>query len=115
MAGGLVILQGQTDALWKRERFGEIAALPAGVGRVVNEIAVAPPLRAADDRIARDIRAELQRCAPEAAGRIGVEVAGGRVTLTGTVPSAAVRRAAREAVLYCRGAAELDDRLRIGP
>ena len=115
VAGGRVILRGQTEALWKRERLGEVAALPAGVSRVINEIVVVPALRAADGRIARDIRAELLRRAPEGAGRIGVEVAEGRVTLTGTVPSAAVRRAARETVLCSRGAVALDDRLLIDP
>ncbi len=108
---GAVILQGQTEALWKKERIGQVAALPAGVARVINEVAVVPAVAVGDDRITRDIQAELARAAPETAGRVAVEVAGGRVTLSGTLPSAAARRAAREAALYCRGVVALDDRL----
>ncbi len=111
VAGGVVTLQGHTEALWKKERIGAIASIPEGVRRVDNEITVEPPEPAGDERIGRDLLAALGRSVPEAVGRVAVGVAGGKVTLAGAVPSGAVRRAALEAASSCRGVVAVEDRL----
>jgi len=82
-----------------------------GVQSVTNEIAVVPSQQVRDETIAADIVAALERSASVTADDVTVRVTDGKVTLSGTVPTSAAKRAARKAAVNTAGVKEVEDRI----
>jgi osmotically-inducible protein OsmY len=113
IAEGRVTLTGSVDALWKKERIGELASIPAGVLRVYNNITVLPGERVADEAIAGRILRAIARTAGGAAGRVSVTVRNGKVVLSGQVPSWAACQLVLEAALYTGGVVDVENGLQV--
>jgi osmotically-inducible protein OsmY len=101
------------DELWKRQRGEDRVAAMRGVVGVTNELTIAPTMQLGAEKIAQDIMAAIKRGGMVAADDVNILVSHGKVTLTGTVPSRAAWRAARDAAWYTVGVSEVDDRLGI--
>jgi osmotically-inducible protein OsmY len=110
---GVVTLRGTVDAFWKKRHAEALAEADRDVIEVKNELAVVPTQRFADEAIAKDVTAALERSAFVKAQAVNVSVSYGKVALTGEVPSWAGKRAAREAAWYTLGVTDVDDRLTI--
>jgi osmotically-inducible protein OsmY len=110
---GVVTLKGTVDTYWKKIHAENLVAPEAGVVRIDNHIAVAPSEDLIGQEIAKDIVDSLERKTMIRADDVTVEVRGGNVTLMGTVPNAAARRAAYESALYTYGVINIEDRLTI--
>jgi osmotically-inducible protein OsmY len=110
---GVVTLRGTVDAFWKKRHAEALAEADRDVIEVKNEIAVVPSKRFADEAIAKDITAALERNAFLKAEKVNVSVSYGKVTLTGQVPSWTAKRAARDAAWYTLGVIDVDDQLMV--
>ncbi len=95
VAEGWVTLRGTVDAYWKKQRAQETASTLTGVRGITNELAVVPSRTYEDKLIADSIVAALERNIQVDASTIHVRVNGGEVTLSGSVPSLPVFRAAQ--------------------
>jgi osmotically-inducible protein OsmY len=84
---GVVILEGDVDSHWKCKEAEDLVSGLSGVVAVENKLAVVPTGDFADEAIAADIVAAIDRHALLDNDRITVKVADGAVTLSGTVPS----------------------------
>lgn len=108
---GTVTLTGEVDWNYQREDAEYVAARLSGVKAVINEIRVAPAIKAED--VQATIRAALERIAETEAKRVAVNVSGSRVTLTGTVAASSERDAIERAAWSAPGVAEVDNRIEI--
>jgi osmotically-inducible protein OsmY len=81
--------------------------------RIENHTAGVPSEDLIGQEIAKDIVDSLERKTMVIADDVTVDVRGGNVTLTGTVPNAAARRAVYESALYTYGVINIEDRLTI--
>jgi len=84
---GMLTLEGEVDAYWKRSRAELLMLDIEGIVGVVNRLVVVPELTPQDDVIAEDVKSAIERCTCSGRGGITVEVREGLVTLTGSVPS----------------------------
>jgi osmotically-inducible protein OsmY len=111
---GWVTLNGAVDFLAEREDAERVVRNLMGVRGVTNRIAVTvtPPRELPVD-VRRAIEEALARRAHRQAGRIQVEVAGGRVTLSGRVRSWEERRAVVGAARLTAGVETVEDQLEI--
>jgi osmotically-inducible protein OsmY len=111
---GWVTLDGEVDFLAEREDAERAVRNLVGVRGVTNRIAVAvtPPREVPAD-VRRAIEEALARRASRQASRIRVDVAGGRVTLSGRVRSWEERRAVLGAARLTPGVESVEDRLEI--
>jgi osmotically-inducible protein OsmY len=85
--GGVVTLEGEVDAYWKRSRAELLMLDIEGIVGVINKLAVVPELMPQDQVIADDVKSAIERCTCMRRDSITVEVNQGLVTLTGHVPS----------------------------
>lgn len=111
---GWVTLDGEVDFWTEREDAERAVRNLAGVRGVTNRIAVAvtPPRELPAD-VQRAIEEALARRAHRQARRIRVDVAGGRVTLSGRVRSWEERRAVVGAARLAPGVETVEDRLEV--
>ena len=109
--GGIVTLKGTVDTFWKRFEAEEALVDLGGVIELVNELAVVPTLDVEDELIARDVEKALDRNLLVDPDQVTVEVTNSKVTLTGTVPSLAARRAASDVATYTRGVVDVENDL----
>lgn len=84
---GILTLEGEVDAYWKRNRAELLMLDIEGIVGVVNRLVVVPELVPQDQVIAADVKSALDRCTCMQQDSITVEVSQGLVTLTGQVPS----------------------------
>jgi osmotically-inducible protein OsmY len=84
---GVLTLEGEVDAYWKRSRAELLMLDIEGIVGVINKLAVAPELVPQDRVIADDVKSAIERCTCMQRDCITVEVNQGLVTLTGRVPS----------------------------
>ncbi|HEX8203030.1 MAG TPA: BON domain-containing protein, partial [Isosphaeraceae bacterium] len=112
---GHVILSGTVPMLDAKNRAQTIAEGIRGVNSAENHIKVRPAERP-DEQIRADVRAALEAstATDEAAKDIEVQVAGGVVTLTGTVGNHAMTRVIAETVDEVRGIKEIRNQLKVG-
>jgi osmotically-inducible protein OsmY len=113
---GWVTLDGHVDFWAEREDAEHAVRNLVGVRGVTNRIAVTvtPPRELPAD-VHRAIEEALARRAHRHAGRIQIDVAGGRVTLTGRVRSWQERQAIVGAARLTPGVEAVEDRLEIAP
>jgi osmotically-inducible protein OsmY len=110
---GRVTLEGTVDWQYQRKSAGKCVRYLAGVRDVNNHIVVAPSA----DRVAvkTHIEAALLRNAKLDANSIRVDVRGGRVILSGTVPSWVEREEAERAAWGSPGVCDVDNLLLVNP
>lgn len=85
--GGSLELEGSVDAHWKAERARVLVMDIQGVTEVRNNLAVVPTHDIADEALAKEITAALERNSLINEDRVEVEVEAGVVTLRGSVVS----------------------------
>jgi osmotically-inducible protein OsmY len=110
---GVVTLRGTVNAFWKKGLAQTLVEADRDVVEVKNELAVVPTKRFTDELIAKDIMGTLERSASVKVEAVNVSVSGGRVALTGDVPSWTAKRAAQDAAWYTPGVIDVDDRLTV--
>lgn len=109
---GWVTLDGQVEWQYQRDAAARVVRSLVGVRGVTNDIRVmAKPVSPED--VSRTIKEALERRADQTASRIIVDMAGGVVTLTGSVPSFGERRAAEGAAWSAPGVTEVRDALAV--
>lgn len=114
VADGWVTLEGEVDwAFQRREAEAAIQSL-AGVVGLTNLVTIRQPAIAAATLETGIMRA-FARSASVDAAQIVVRVAGGRVTLTGTVNSWPERQAAEDAVWRSPGVLDVINEIRVKP
>jgi osmotically-inducible protein OsmY len=84
---GVLTLEGEVDAYWKRSRAKLLMLDIEGIVAVINQLAVVPELVPQDQVIAEDVKFAIERRTCRQQDSITVEVSQGLVTLTGHVPS----------------------------
>jgi osmotically-inducible protein OsmY len=108
---GIVTLEGSVDEYWKKGEADRIACRVRGVCDIVNKLTVVTTRSVADKAIADDVRAALERNFSGSTECLTIRVENGVVTLSGTVPNWAARRAAVTAAEYTRGVLDVIDNL----
>jgi osmotically-inducible protein OsmY len=109
---GRVTLDGTVEWFFQKERAAEAVRFLKGVKSVTNLIQLKPRVAPAD--VKRKIEQALERSARIVAGQITVEVAGGIVTLRGSVRSWAERDEAEDAAWAAPGVTQVNDQIMIG-
>jgi len=112
VSSGIVTLRGEVDAASARLDAETAIRNLVGVREVVNQIELRVPTVNPHD-IEQAIRSALERRGEREAEQIEVEITGDSVTLTGTVHSAAERRAALGAACGTRGVSNVIDHLHV--
>lgn len=113
--GGIVTLSGAVETPAERAMAGELARAVRGARAVVDRVVVASQAPRTDEEVRADVRARLDMSARLRAGAVRVDVLGGRVRLSGAVPSAAERDAAIALARVPGVRAVLADRLAVDP
>ncbi|WP_046111369.1 BON domain-containing protein [Aquincola tertiaricarbonis] len=109
---GWITLKGTVDWQYKKYEAERAVRSLAGVKGVSNLIDVKP--KAHPDEIRKQVEQALVRSAQTDAGRISVEVDGGKVTLKGTVRAWTERQEAERAAWRAPGVVSVDNRITIG-
>lgn len=115
VAAGRVSLTGYVDAYWRRRHAEDLVRNIRGVVAVENRLAVVPTAKVTDEAIAVDVVRSLDRRLGGDGGQIEVEVADGRVRLSGRVASRDAHRTACDAAAYTAGVTDLEEHLVIAP
>ena len=108
---GLVSLEGTVDSYWKKTHAERVASDVTGVVGIENRLAVVPTRKISDEEIASDIMGSLKRNVLVDAERLDITVSNGIVTLSGSVPNWASRRAVRRAAYRTPGVVDVRDNL----
>jgi osmotically-inducible protein OsmY len=93
---GTVTLRGTVPRYWDKMRAHLLTSMLQGVARIVDEVAVTPTQKRADQEIAGDLERALERRIPQEVSQVQVSVADGRVSLRGLVADDAVRQRVQE-------------------
>lgn len=115
VSSGHVQLEGTVGSYWHKVLVDDIVASASGVVEISNRLAVVPYENAADEDTAKDIMNAMHRSPLIDAGDINVKVEEGRVTLSGSVPTADAYRAANDAAAYTFGVIEVTNHVVIDP
>lgn len=108
---GIVTLIGNVDWNFQREAARKLVSEITGVKAVLNQVQLKTRVQPAD--VKKAITRALHRNADVEAGRISVEVSGGKVTLKGDVKAWYERRLAEEAAWAAPGVTAVVDDLRV--
>lgn len=112
---GVVSLDGSVTSCGAKDAAADLVFKAAGVVGVVNKLAVVPTRESTDQTIATAIVDALERSGGPGCTLVDVEVDGGMVTLTGTVPDWPSYRAAMDAAWATPGVVALQNKLEINP
>jgi osmotically-inducible protein OsmY len=112
---GRVTLRGEVEDFTSKAQAARLAGRVRGVRAVDNETKVSAAARLSDDAVTQLVADRLRANAivREFADRIQVRTAGGVVTLSGEVPTAALRTEAARAALLTDGVLSVDNQLRV--
>jgi len=112
---GIVTLEGSVDHWSQYDDAARAVRNLFGVREVNNRIVVEPPTApdASPQRVRSNIERALERHAGHAAKRVHIEVSGGKVTLTGDVPSWSERKVIEGAVRGTPGVWNVVSQLRV--
>jgi osmotically-inducible protein OsmY len=111
VASGWVTLRGTVPDLWQKQLADEMIGNARGVLGFDNELVVVPTRAVADQAIADDVVAALERAAVVDPGEIDITVTSGHVILTGMVDDWVTRNAVYDAARYSVGVVAVHDRL----
>jgi osmotically-inducible protein OsmY len=110
---GWITLKGSVDWQYKKHEAERVVRHLAGVKGVSNLIVVKPKVE--PDAIKKQVEQALVRSAQTDAGRITVEVDGGKVTLMGSVRAWVERQEAERAAWRAPGVVTVDNRITVAP
>ncbi|MDX2007852.1 MAG: BON domain-containing protein [Meiothermus sp.] len=110
---GHVKLEGELEWQFQRQAATKAILKLSGVKSIQNHITIKN--RATPKDIKGSIVAALHRSAQDDAGRIGVEVSGNTVTLSGTVHTYSAREEAEDAAWAADGVREVHNRILVKP
>lgn len=110
---GIVTLDGNVDAFWKRAIAENIAFSVSGVVDVIDNLNVVWTESYTDERIAEDIKKALKRSLVVNPEDITVAVANGVVTLTGQVSTFTERRIANQKAAFTAGVVDINNQIEI--
>ena len=108
---GVVKLQGNVDAYWKKFRIEQMASEVKGVLEIDNQISVVPTKNVVDEVIAEDITRAFDRSKLVDLAEIDIRVEKGKVTLSGTCHTPIARLQALETARNTLGVKDVVDRL----
>lgn len=111
--GGVVVLTGVVESLDEKASATEDAQAVPGVVDVVNNLEVIPNVIRLDAEIENDVRRKLIEDTIVEASDIGIHVANGIVTLTGTVDNLYQRQAAEDDAWSLPGVRGVVNELRV--
>jgi osmotically-inducible protein OsmY len=100
---GRLTVDGSVDSYWKKTHAEDLVGSCPGVISIHNRLTIVPDRDFVDRDIANDIQTAIDRNALVDADDVTIRVRDGRVTLSGTVPTYAARRAANNAALFTAG------------
>lgn len=106
-----VTLLGTVDTYWRKRQAEETASKVYGVSGVTNELGVVPTEKISDEIIARQVINAIRRNTNAHIDEITITINNGEVTLTGTVPSYAVKQAIYNAAYYTAGVVNVHDQI----
>jgi osmotically-inducible protein OsmY len=109
---GLVTLDGNVDAFWKKYVAEDIALNVSGVVDVTNNLIVVRAVSYEDEKIAEDIRNAIDRSLINPR-EITIDVSEGVVTLGGVAQDSNQKRVAYEKATYTAGVTEVINNIRI--
>lgn len=111
--GGIVILEGTVDQVWKKYRAEDEVAEISGVVDIENELAVVPLEDVEDEQIAEDLMSSLERNTFVEANRIDITVQDKMVTLGGSVSEQRAISEAGEVARKTSGVKQVQNNMKI--
>lgn len=112
---GWVTLEGEVDAVWKKNRLEQAVADMVGITGITNKLTVVPTHNTHDEKIASEIIDSITRNSALSINTIDVTVENGIVTLSGTIPNWHFKEAVFETALYTSGVLEVKNNLTVKP
>jgi osmotically-inducible protein OsmY len=107
MDAGVMRLKGSVTWFWQLQRVEEMVSNIIGVMEVKNEMTVVPSEDISDEKISRDIVAELEESDNIDLSQLVVEVENGTVILSGSVSNYAAESEAYEATIQQPGVTQV--------
>lgn len=111
VVGGVVTLEGEIDAYWKKIKAENLTSETSGVISVRNKLSIVPTESVVDESIADSITSSIDRSFEVSVDDVTVKVKNGVVTLLGTVPDWNAYDAAMDAARYTAGVTDIKDEL----
>lgn len=115
VTNGQVVLRGTVKTYWEKVDAEFLVSPLKGVLAVHNELTVVVTEDLMDEQIAEQVMAAIRRSPIIDPDNVNVEVADGRVTLNGTVPSWAALAAAGTAARRTLGVREVNNKMVVRP
>lgn len=112
---GIVSLEGEVPSLVHARLAGLLAWWVPGTRAVRNALRAVPPEEDSDDEITDAVRIALEKEPFVDAGQLSIRTSGGRVVLSGTLPSDEQRRIAERDAWYVSGVVAVDNRVAVHP
>lgn len=110
---GHVVLTGEVEWLYQKDSAAKRVGELHGVREVSNQIIVRPRVAVDDRQVHKHIMSALHRHASVEGSKVRVTIAGGKVTLDGTVDAYRERELVEDAVRTTPGVSQIVDNLRI--
>lgn len=113
IASGVITLEGEVPSLAHARLAGVLAWWIPGTRAVRNELRIDPPEEDSDEEITDAVRVALEAEPLVDADQLEIRTAGGRVTISGTLPSDEQRRIAERDAWYVLGVHDVDNRIQV--
>ena len=110
---GWVNIEGETDAVWKKNRLEQAVADMVGIKGITNKLTVVPTHNTNDEKIASEVIDSIARNSALSINTINVTVENGIVILSGMVPNWHFKEAIFETALYTSGVLEVKNNLTV--
>ncbi|MBD3191840.1 MAG: BON domain-containing protein [Candidatus Heimdallarchaeota archaeon] len=110
---GHVTLEGSVDAYWKKVKAEQSVSGVIGVLDITNKLVIVPTKAVADEEIAQNIVAAIDRKISVDVESVNVKVVDGKVTLSGTVSNWDAHNEAKQAAELTEGVKDVEDQILI--
>lgn len=115
IASGVITLEGDVPSLSHARLAGVLAWWIPGTRAVRSELRIDPPEEDSDEEVTDAVRIALEAEPLVDADQLTVRTAGGRVTISGTLPSDEQRRIAERDAWYVLGVLDVDNHIAVHP